>query len=195
MKKGTIRLTVGAIMSAFVISAAAVSAAAVTTEDAQKTALDAVGLTEDKVIFKPAHEDFDDGSAIIEVDFFVPGEVKYEFDIDAATGAIREQSMDLWEAEDDFEYASLIEAARGGAVESGAAEAAAGEITELQAKTIAMKDAGLTPDAVTFSKCHKDMDDGMMRFEVELYTADGMEYSYDISAADGRILEKDADRD
>ena len=103
--------------------------------------------------------------------------------------------MDLWEAEDDFEYASLIEAARGGAVESGAAEAAAGEITELQAKTIAMKDAGLTPDAVTFSKCHKDMDDGMMRFEVELYTADGMEYSYDISVTDGTILEKDADRD
>ena len=39
------------------------------------------------------------------------------------------------------------------------------------------------------------MDDGMMRFEVELYTADGMEYSYDISVTDGTILEKDADRD
>ena len=29
----------------------------------------------------------------------------------------------------------------------------------------------------------------------EMYTADGMEYSYDISVTDGTILEKDADRD
>ena len=38
--------------------------------------------------------------------------------------------------------------------------AAAGEITELQAKAIALKDAGLGVNDVTFVKCKKDVDDG-----------------------------------
>ena len=60
---------------------------------------------------------------------------------------------------------------------------------------IALKDAGFKADEVTFTKCRKDMDDGLVIYEVELRLADGTEYDYDIQASDGKILEKDMDRD
>lgn len=179
-----------------IMSAATVSAAGITKEEAQKKALEAVSLKEDQVVFVPVEEDFDDGRQIFEVDFLVPGEMKYGFDIDAATGAVVEQDIDLWEAEDDVEYAALISAA-GMQTDSAAVsvEAVDGEITDLQARMIALVDAGLKADEVTYTKCEKDLDDGIMKYEVQMRTPDGMEYEYDINAADGTILEKDIDRD
>ena len=189
MKKAFITLTVIAGMMA---AAATVSAAGITMEDAQKKALETVGVREEQVIFKPAEEDMDDGRQIYEIDFFIPGEVKYEFDIDVYTGAIVDQDIDLWDAEDDLEYAGLIAAA---GKQMGSVVMPESEITELQAKMIALKDAGFKADEVLFTKCEKDLDDGILQFEVELKFADGTEYDYEINAADGTILSKDMDRD
>jgi uncharacterized membrane protein YkoI len=190
MKK-MMSIAVAAVAGLMVMGTAGTVFADVTVDDAKKTALEAVGVKEDQVIFEVAAESTDDGVKIIEVEFFVPGEVKYEFDIDAATGAILEQDMDLWEAEDDVEYAALIKS--GGLESIASAVEAAGEITELQAKAIALKDAGLGVDDVTFVKCKKDVDDGVTKFEVEFVTKDGIEYDFDISVKDGTILEKSAE--
>ena len=190
MKKAVIAFA--AIVGAMV-AATTVSAATISLEDAQKKALEAVGVTEDQVVFKPTEKDLDDGRQIYEVDFFVPGETKYEFDIDVNTGAIVEQDIDLWEADDDIEYADLIKAAAGEL--DTEAEAMEGEISELQAKMIALKDAGFKADEVTVTKCKRDLDDGIMQFEIELKTSDGMEYDYEIKASDGTILDKDVDMD
>ena len=168
-------------------------AAGIDIEGAKKIALEAVGLTEDQVIFKQAEKDTDDGRAVIEIDFFVPGEVKYEYDFDEETGAILEQDMDLWEADDDIEYADLIKAAETG-IETEA-ESIEGEITALQAKTIALKDAGFKADEVKITKCERDEDDGIWQFEIEIKTADGKEYDYEIKASDGTIMDKDVDVD
>ena len=153
-----------------IAAATTVSAAGVTREDAQKKALEAANVKEDQVIFKQADTDTDDGRQIFEVDFFVPGEMKYEFDIDANTGAILEQEIDLWEADDDMEYADLIKAA---GTDVKAAETVEGEISELQAKMIALKDSGFKADEVTFTRCRRDQDDGTWQYEVELKLADG----------------------
>jgi len=158
-------------------------------------ALEAAGRREEDVIFKQANEDLDDGRRIFEVDFFVPGEIKYEYDIDAETGAILDEDQDLWEAEDDYEYAPLIEDAKKSAEEKAKKAAAAGEITDAQAKEIALKDAGLKADEVTFTKCVKEMDDGVLKFDVEMRTANGKEYSFDIRVSDGTIMERDVDFD
>ena len=190
MKKNICGMVIGAVMGLTVLGCAGSAlAAGVTQESAQKTALEAVGLKAEDVIFKPAGADLDDGREIIEVDFFVPGKEKYEFDIDANTGAIVEQDMDLWDMDDDFEYAALIEEHR------KEVKAAAGEVSELQAKAIALKDAGLKESEVIFTKCKKDFDDGIEKFDIEFRTADFMEYEYDIYAVDGTILEKNADFD
>ena len=70
------------------------------------------GMKAEDVIFKQEKEDLDDGMKIFEVNFFVPGEKKYEFDIDDNTGKINDQDIDLWNPEDDYEYAALIEATK-----------------------------------------------------------------------------------
>ena len=190
MKKALI--TIAALVGAMA-AATTVSAAGISLEDAQKKALEAVGVTEDQVIFKPVETDLDDGREIFEVDFFVPGQTKYEFDIDINTGTIVEQSIDLWEADDDLEYADLIKAAKG-ELETEVA-AIEGEISELQAKMIALKDAGFKADEVTITKCRRDLDDGTWQFEIELKLANGMEYDYEIKASDGKILDRDVDID
>lgn len=191
MKKGIV--FTAALMAAATMGMSMSAFAAIDIDQAKKTALEAVGLTEDQVIFKQAEKDTDDGRAVIEIDFFVPGEVKYEYDFDEETGAILEQDMDLWEADDDMEYADLIKAAMNGTETE--AEAIEGEISELQAKTIAMKDAGFMADEAKITKCKRDNDDGVWQFEIEIRTADGMEYDYEIKASDGTIMDKDVDFD
>ena len=192
MTKRMMGIVMGALTGMMVFATAAGTLAAnVSLEDAKKTALETAGVTEDQVIFKKAVQDLDDGREIFEIDFFVPHEMKYEFDIDANTGKVVDQGMDLWEKDDDVEYAFLMKEAEKNA--KAAAAEASGEVTELQAKEIAVKDAGLEMDAVTFTKCKRDMDDGMEQFEIEFHTADFSEYEYDICVKDGRILSKDSD--
>ena len=189
MKKALVTI---AAITGIIAAATTVSAAGFTIEDAKDAALKAANVKEEQVIFKQAETDMDDGRAVYEVDFFIPGETKFEFDIDANTGAIVDQDIDLWEADDDMEYADLIKAA---GKETAAAEKIEGEITENQAKMIALKDAGFKADEVTFTKCKRDMDDGAAQFDVEMRLADGTEYEYELRASDGAILDKDIDRD
>ena len=193
MKKTIITAIMAGVM-VFAMAGSVFAAEKVTAEDARKTALDAAGLKEEQVIFKTAGKTMDDGMEIFEMDFFVPGEAKYEFDIDASTGRIIDQDKELWEAEDDFEYALLIKEHNDRAAAPSKKETAPkGELTEAQAKEAALKDAGLSAGEVTFTKCFRDMDDGVVKFEIEFLTADGMEHDYEIGAADGRILERSAE--
>ena len=192
MKKAIVTLSV---IAGIMAAATTVSAATITFEDAQKKALEAANLKEDQVIFKQAETDTDDGRQIYEVGFIVPGEVKYEFDIDMNTGAICEQDIDLWEADDDMEYADLIKAAGNAVAAAAPKEAIEGEITELQARMIALADSGFKADEVTFTKCRRDQDDGVWQYEIELKLADGTEYDYELKAADGTIMDKDVDND
>ena len=56
-----------------------------------------------------------------------------------------------------------------------------------------MAHAGLTQDQVSRSRIEEDFDDGLHIYEVEFFSADGVEYSYDIKADDGTILSFDQD--
>ena len=190
MKKKTRGMVIGAMMGLAVLgSAGSVLAAGITQEHAQETALKAAGVKAEDVIFKKSGTEFDDGREFYEVDFFIPGKMKYEYDIDAATGRILEQDSEIWDADDDFEYAALIGST------GKETSAVTGEITEDQAKAIALKDAGFNENEVSFIKCRKDMDDGIEKFEIEFRTPDFMEYEYDIKVSDGTILERNADFD
>ena len=65
-------------------------------------------------------------------------------------------------------------------------------ITKDQAKSIALKDAGVSESATQFVWVKEDYDDGRLVYEVEFY-ANGTEYDYDIDQATGRILSSDFD--
>ena len=63
------------------------------------------------------------------------------------------------------------------------------EITEAEAKEIALKDAGLAEADVTFTKIGRDSDDGIEKYEIEFYSGQ-TEYDYDIECSTGRIISK-----
>lgn len=73
--------------------------------------------------------------------------------------------------------------------QNAAPQTAANEntVTEDHAKLIAVNDAGLTLDGVTFTKITHKLDDGIEQFEIEFY-ANQTEYDYDIDAVTGNIL-------
>ena len=62
-----------------------------------------------------------------------------------------------------------------------------GEITEEEAKTIAYENAGVKAKDVTNVQVKKDMDDGVVVYEVEFFTAT-KKYEYHIKASDGKVL-------
>lgn len=61
-----------------------------------------------------------------------------------------------------------------------------------KAKSIALKDAGVSSSSAVFTKAKLDRDDGMMVYEVEFYSGD-TEYEYEINATSGKIRSRDAE--
>lgn len=70
----------------------------------------------------------------------------------------------------------------------GSVSAAAGEIGLDAAKTAALKHAGVSESDAEFTKAKLDYDDGNAEYEIE-FTANSKRYEYEISAADGKVLE------
>ena len=75
---------------------------------------------------------------------------------------------------------------------SVSAFAARGSLTLEEAKQAALEYAGVRASEATFTKAHRDFDDGREVYEIEFYAGD-TEYEMDVDALTGRIL--DADRD
>ncbi len=65
-------------------------------------------------------------------------------------------------------------------------------ITEEEAKKIALEHAGLAETDVNFVRIQKDSDNGRTEYEVEFYAAN-TEYDYEIDASNGKILSYDND--
>ena len=77
---------------------------------------------------------------------------------------------------------------------AGSGDDVDGYISLADAKTIALKDAGLSAGQVTFTKAQTGWDDGRMEYDVE-FRSGGIEYEYEIDAYSGAILSRDVDRD
>jgi len=90
---------------------AAAPAAAVSIEAARDIAFADAGKTPGEVILSKATQEMDDGRLVYDFTFFVNGVAEYEYEVDAATGAIREKSHEPWEAEDAYEVQRAAQAA------------------------------------------------------------------------------------
>ena len=73
----------------------------------------------------------------------------------------------------------------------GSAEPAA--VSAEQAAAAALSHAGFAAEQVSGLRTEYERDDGLRFYEVRFF-ADGMEYEYDISAADGTVLSFERDR-
>ena len=108
---------------------------------------------------------------VYDFDFYT-ATTKYEYEIDASTGAVREKKAESkTQTGDNGAYIGLE-----------------------RAKEIALSHAGLSAGEVYLSKAKFEDDDGVKVYEIEFYK-DRMEYEYTIHAATGRILEFDAEYD
>ena len=90
------------------------------------------------------------------------------------------------------EPAATEEAAPAAETAPPAEQAADSAITEDQAKEIALADAGADAASAVFKKSGLEMDDGVQQYEFEFFAND-MEYSYDIDAATGNMLSREAE--
>ena len=162
---------------------------------AKDAALKAAGVSADQAAFSSAGLDSRDGIFYYQVIFTENG-VEREYDIDAVTGVVIEEKVltPASEAESTAAQAGTAapdaqtQSALSGTPASENPSAAASAVNEDSALSIALEHAGVTREQLVHSRVKPDRDDGLMIFEVEFITTDGVEYDYDISQADGTIL-------
>lgn len=146
------------------------------TEAAKVAALNHAGLKSDEVNFVHAHLESDDGIWQYDIEFH-KDTTEYDYDIDALTGEVL--SFDH-----DAEYYHHAQAANAGSE----------QITEEQAKQLALQHAGVTEKDARRLQIEFDYDDGRGEYEVEWYVG-RTEYSCDVDAVTGAILSYDKELD
>ena len=146
----------------------------ITAEQAKAAALSHAGLTAEQVTFLTCQLDYDDGRLVYDVEFYTGEGREYDYEIDAATGAI--VSFDY-----DAEHARPSTGTGG-----------ANLISAEQARAIAL---ARVPGAAVANtrKVHLDWDYGRAEYEVEILYG-GWEYEFEIDAVTGQILSWDRDR-
>lgn len=66
-------------------------------ERAKQIALSRAGLSASQVVFEKAKREFDDGRWIYDIEFYIPGKMEYDYEIDAYTGAVLEADSEPWD--------------------------------------------------------------------------------------------------
>ncbi|MBR3570657.1 MAG: PepSY domain-containing protein [Oscillibacter sp.] len=163
------------------VSDAAPTTQSLSAADARRIALEHAGVSESDATFVKTDRETDGGRVEYEVEFFV-GSVKYDYAIDAETGAVLSFEADGAELSADAAPPSASDPAQGGLIGRD------------EAKAIALAHAGLSESGVSGLQVKLDRDGGRAEYEVEFY-AGGSEYGYDIDAASGEILSFEIDND
>lgn len=152
---------------------------------AKAAALSHAGVAEGDIFRYTCKLDYENGVQVYEIDFHA-GEYEYDYEINAATGAIVKSDKE-W----DDDYASQPTQSTAGTQGS---EAAASLIGEAKAKSTALTHAGVAEGDIFDFKCKLDYENGVQVYEVE-FKSGGYEYEYEIDAYAGTILKSDKDWD
>ncbi|EGG90973.1 hypothetical protein HMPREF0491_02495 [Lachnospiraceae oral taxon 107 str. F0167] len=168
-------------------------------ERAKQIALSHAGLSQGSVSFVKAELDHEDGVKVYDIEFY-SGNVEYDYEINAATGAII--SVDR-----DIENYSIPTAAPAPAptpaptaaptptptaAPAPTQPAAPSTISADRAKQIALSHAGV--GGASFTKVELDTDDGVAVYEIE-FKVDNVEYDYEINAVSGAIISSKSEVD
>lgn len=153
----------------------------ISLEKAKEIALEHAGLSSDKVTFFKANKEFDDGIQKYEIEFYFNGK-EYDYEINAYNGQIIKYDYDI---ENNYTPNNNLTNNQSNI----------GTITNIsleRAKEIALQNAGLESNQVSFKKVKLDIDDGIQKYEVEFYY-NNKEYSYEIDANSGNIISYEQD--
>ena len=145
---------------------------------ATQTALTHAGVQQSQLDYLEADYDYEDGRMVYEVEFGVSG-VEYEYDIDAATGAILKAEQE----------GQTIQAPAPGQTQQPQG-GSSGTISSQEARDIALSNAGVALSDTRELEVELESDDGCYKVE---FKSGQYEYEYEISVADGRILSAERD--
>lgn len=155
--------------SAADISSQPASAKDIGEAAAKQIALEHAGIAEADASYLWVSRDYDDGRLEYEVEFF-SGSKEYDYDIDAADSSILS-----FDSETEF---------------AGKKTAGSEGISLEQAKKIALAKVPGADDS--HIRIEKDRDDGQLLYEGKIVYS-GVEYEFEISAADGSVLDWEID--
>lgn len=158
---------------AFIGNMSPTSADSLSMDKCIALALENAGRSESDVKNIRAHHDYDDGVSCYEV-YFSDDNYKYSYTVDTNSGKIIEMDRELIKGE------ALTNNDN------------SNDIGLEKAKSIALSDANLNEEQVSFTKTESDTDNGIHQYEIEFHT-DKTKYDYTISASDGSILDKETD--
>ena len=153
------------------LTAGAADGADIGSDAALAAALAHAGVTQAQASGIRVDRDREDGRLVYDIDF-ISGELEYDYEIDAATGAVIKQSREQYR----------------GASGGGSIPASSTDIGSDAALQAALAHAGVAQADATGVRVKRDRDDGRLVYDVDFY-AGNAEYEYTIAAADGAVLE------
>lgn len=174
-----------------------------------EVALADAGFKAEEVTNLSAYYDSKDGIASYEVDFTAGG-FEYDYTIKASDGKIIEASREAEKPQlvrsSEIKFEDEVETKPSG--QSSETNMPAGQTQQSpqqaspaskyigvdKAKSIALKDAGLSSSEASFTKAKLDKEDGVAVYEIEFFSGN-TEYEYEINATSGKIRDKDMDWD
>lgn len=159
-------------------------------EKANEIAISHAGLSSGSVSFVKAKIDTEDGVKVYDIEFY-SGNVEYDYEINAATGAIVSFDQDIENYEIPTQPAAPTQAAT--QPQTAAPKQAASSVISVdKAKQIALSHAGVS--GASFKKVKLDKDDGVRVYEIE-FKVGNVEYEYDIDASSGAIISSSSEID
>lgn len=159
-------------------------------EKANEIAISHAGLSSGSVSFVKAKIDTEDGVKVYDIEFY-SGNVEYDYEINAATGAIVLFDQDIENYEIPTQPAAPTQAATQPQT-AAPTQAASSVISVDKAKQIALSHAGVS--GASFKKVKLDTDDGVRVYEIE-FKVGNVEYDYDIDASSGAIISSSSEID
>ena len=159
-------------------------------EKAKEIAMSHAGVSAGSVSFVKAKIDTEDGVKVYDIEFY-SGNVEYDYEINAATGAIMSFDQDIENYEIPTQPAAPTQAATQPQT-AAPTQAASSVISVDRAKQIALSHAGVS--GASFKKVKLDKDDGVRVYEIE-FKVGNVEYEYDIDASSGAIISSSSEID
>lgn len=181
-----------------------VATAKITLDRAKEIALKDAGLAITEVTFTEGKLDVDDKISVYDIDFYADN-VEYEYEINAITGAVYSKSKEALatnvsknpvstsptnKAETQASQKGVNNKRQDQKPQTNQKNMADDVIGVDAAKNKALKDAGVSASAATFTEAKLDYDDEISVYDIEFYTS-SHEYEYEIDAKTGAVRSKD----
>ena len=159
--------------------------AEISQDKAKEIALEYAKVAENSLIFDKVEKDYEDRRLVYEVEFVTNDGMEYDYEIDASSGTIVKYDFDA-------EYYAPSGTSRSRRQNGSSQAADASQISEDDAKRIALEQAGISEKQASYLHVKKDWDDGYVLYEGKFFYNE-LEYEFEIDAQTGRILEWDVE--